>query len=133
MAKNNNRRYHPYSDKQVINCKDTGEIVNGSQYLNTKHWKNTRLRIFKKYDGECQRCRSVIPFESANIHHITYKRIGEEKDSDLILLCRKCHTCVHKSMKDKKEQNKSLQSYIQMLDKKGKEDVINYIKRKYDL
>lgn len=30
-----------------------------------------------------------------HVHHITYDRLGDEQDDDLILLCSMCHNAIH--------------------------------------
>lgn len=60
-------------------------------YLRSEWW-----REFSRYIREtrkiCERC--AFPYE-LNVHHKTYARIGNELDSDLILLCRSCHAREH--------------------------------------
>ena len=126
------RSFKPYDPRQVITCNDTEETITGDKYLSSKHWKIIKNKIYDKYSGECQKCHSIISREKADIHHITYKRLGNEKESDLILYCKNCHTNVHNQKKRAKETNKNIQIYITMLDDAGKQDVINYIKSKYD-
>lgn len=123
----------PYDPKQIICCKDTGEQVSGDRYLSSKHWQQLRTAVFTKYGGECQKCHSTIPLEKAHIHHITYKRMGHENMTDLILYCSNCHTNVHNAKRRAKTTNKNIRTYINMLDDAGKQDVINYIRAKYNI
>lgn len=61
-------------------------------YLETPHWKSVRRRTLARNGGVCNVCGSS---EDLNIHHLTYKRIGREKDSDLQVLCRGFHCNEH--------------------------------------
>lgn len=62
-------------------------------YLKSFHWKITRWR--KKFQmwllkGSvfCEKCKRN---KFLAIHHITYKRIGRERLSDLQVICFYCH------------------------------------------
>jgi len=67
------------------------------EYLETKHWEITRKRILEKANYKCQLCSSK---KNLNVHHNTYKNRGQEKDEDLIVLCKKCHTKFHDKHND---------------------------------
>ena len=82
---------------KVYKCKDTKEVVIGyDAYLHTKHWKLKRRHIYKIRNKTCELCKKKINYnESYNVHHKTYDRVGNEKDSDLMLLCPECHKLIH--------------------------------------
>ena len=83
--------YFKYRKK--IYCEDTGETCIGYvKYLQSKHWQNLRDRLIgdKKV---CAGCGYVVPV--VQLHHMTYERLGHELDSDLAVLCPKCHDLVH--------------------------------------
>ena len=83
--------YFKYQKK--IYCEDTGETCIGYvKYLQSKHWQNLRDRLIgdKKV---CAGCGYVVPV--VQLHHMTYERLGHELDSDLAVLCPKCHDLVH--------------------------------------
>ena len=61
------------------------------KYLSTGRWKRRRLEYYKTHKKICFCCE----LESYVLHHLTYKRIGEEKDKDLIPLCEECHNEIH--------------------------------------
>lgn len=88
---------------KVYKCKDTKEVVIGyDAYLHTKHWKTKRRKIYLLRNKTCQMCKKVIKNgESYNVHHKNYNRVGNEKDSDLMLLCPECHKLLHKKQNDK--------------------------------
>lgn len=75
-----------------IYCKDTGEICNGYEmYLKSRHWLMLRNAIIT-HDTVCAICGEKKPLQ---LHHKTYKRIGNESANDLLPLCEECHKLVH--------------------------------------
>lgn len=83
--------------KKKICCKDTGEICFGyANYLKSQHWALTRSRIIQNHPY-CEMCKSAD--KPLQVHHLSYKRLGEEKDSDLTPLCDECHAAVHQMEK----------------------------------
>lgn len=75
-------------------CK-TGEVCyTYKDYLNTKHWNNIKNKFYNDFrNASCQICNNKT---NLNLHHKTYKRIGKEYISDLIVLCKYCHNYIHK-------------------------------------
>lgn len=65
------------------------------RYLQNKWWRSRRKEYWKNYDMICFCCHH----KARDIHHITYKNIGREKDKDLIPVCRFCHLEIHKLIK----------------------------------
>lgn len=61
------------------------------KYLKTRHWQKTRKQAMRKARGRCKKCGKA----ARDIHHKTYKRVGKEKQSDLMALCRECHQKQH--------------------------------------
>ena len=68
------------------------------QYLKSDAWKNKRAAILKKAGYKCRRCGA----RATEVHHETYKRIYNEKLSDLTALCRECHQKTHTKTPKKK-------------------------------
>lgn len=85
-----------YDPNYEITCQDTGEVVKGNMYLESRHWKNLSRAIWITRGKRCELCGAPLPNRNdANIHHDNYGNIGHEKESDLMLLCRPCHERVH--------------------------------------
>lgn len=62
-------------------------------YMKSPEWKAIRAERLKLDDSTCQHCGACyVPLQ---IHHITYKRLGEERLEDLISLCETCHKKEH--------------------------------------
>ena len=60
-------------------------------YLISLEWKKKRDFIIKR-DSICRLCEKS---KSEQVHHITYDRIYNEKESDLVGLCSYCHRAIH--------------------------------------
>lgn len=101
VVKNENKK-----DKQLLERKKERIIYNDfidsykkeskkleyQEYLNSPHWKETRLKALKRAGNRCQLCSST---KDLNVHHNTYKNKGHEDLNDLVVLCRKCHAKFH--------------------------------------
>lgn len=71
-------------------------LDNYRDYLSSEHWMYIKDKYFAKHKRVCFVCKSD---EKICLHHITYDRLGDEIDSDLIPLCEKCHNEVHKRVR----------------------------------
>lgn len=63
-----------------------------ASYLSSSHWQTTRQR-YRASDlpQDCYCCGE----HEVDLHHKTYENIGREPLTDLVPLCRRCHTLVH--------------------------------------
>jgi 5-methylcytosine-specific restriction endonuclease McrA len=77
-----------YADIKSINDRKK----NYTKYIQSKEWKEKRNFIVGKYK-KCSCCGSE---ENLHVHHLSYENLGNENESDLLLLCKKCHGLVHK-------------------------------------
>ncbi len=66
------------------------------EYLQTDGWRATRIRQLQIAHGRCRVCNGA---DQLDVHHRTYVRLGKERDSDLIVLCRGCHDVFHRERK----------------------------------
>ena len=62
------------------------------QYIKSAKWRRISTAM-KKFAGfTCQGCGAKLHPTELDVHHITYDRLGNERPSDLRVLCRaKCH------------------------------------------
>lgn len=65
-------------------------------YLLSEHWRNLRIIALERDKYICQFCKLEPATE---VHHLTYKNLGNESLDELISYCRVCHGKVH----DKKD------------------------------
>ena len=91
----------PKIKKVLVNevlCLDGSRATSYSDYLETRHWKTVRESALIEAEFMCQKCRSQ---DGLHVHHLTYERIGEEIDSDLMVLCSRCHIEEHMQCNEK--------------------------------
>lgn len=72
-----------------------------AEYLASSHWSKRRKVALEKAGRKCSACKSAS--DGLDVHHNTYERLGEELDSDLLVLCRPCHALFHENGKLAKE------------------------------
>jgi hypothetical protein len=61
-------------------------------YLRSAAWEIRRTFALEYYGARCCLCPATT---SLQVHHRTYERIGAERLTDLIVLCRPCHARFH--------------------------------------
>ncbi len=60
-------------------------------YIASDEWKRRRRRAIELAGYCCERCGATAWDKKLEVHHLTYERMGHEKDSDLMALCPECH------------------------------------------
>lgn len=84
--------------KQALcdNCRlKNGRVWSPSQYqeyLKSDHWQMKRERKLQQSGRKCQICGQN---GRLHVHHNTYERLGQELDSDLLVVCEKHHKMIH--------------------------------------
>lgn len=63
------------------------------EYINGPAWEAVRKRILKRARGKCEKCRARS--STLQVHHLTYDRLGKERDADLLAVCGPCHQAFH--------------------------------------
>ena len=61
------------------------------RYLESDAWKTKRKAVLQASGYRCRQCGAP----ATEVHHETYKRIYNERLSDLTALCSECHKAVH--------------------------------------
>ena len=54
-------------------------------------WRETRKRIWKRDGGRCQHCGALVALNECHIDHIKSGKLAGNEDSNLRVLCRRCH------------------------------------------
>jgi uncharacterized protein YlaI len=62
-------------------------------YLNSKDWYNKRNICLEYANYKCSICDET---ENLHVHHLNYNTVGNESISDLIVVCKSCHSDFHK-------------------------------------
>lgn len=60
-----------------------------SDYYNSPEWRETRRRLIARRGRRCQLCGEDGP--RIVVHHNNYDAIPWEQESDLLVLCQRCH------------------------------------------
>lgn len=68
-------------------------------YIASDEWAAKRKRAIERDQHQCQTCLNGADLE---VHHKTYERLGHEKLSDLITLCRSCHEAITSSIRQRR-------------------------------
>jgi hypothetical protein len=66
--------------------------INYQEYIKSDRWRRKREKVIKRAGGVCEECRKG---RIRHVHHLTYKRLGNEWLSDLLGLCFGCHQAKH--------------------------------------
>jgi hypothetical protein len=74
-------------------------------YINSKEWKELKLDLLIKRGCRCEKCGIDKQPNLIQVHHLTYDRLYNELETDLLLVCGKCHKEIH-NIKDKKKTQK---------------------------
>ena len=61
------------------------------RYLQSDTWKTKRKAVLRAAGFRCRQCGAT----ATEVHHETYKRIYNERLSDLTALCSECHKALH--------------------------------------
>lgn len=62
-------------------------------YITSSKWFQVRNKVFKLQGKQCKKCESK---KKLHVHHKTYERLGNESiETDLVVLCKKCHDTYH--------------------------------------
>lgn len=58
------------------------------RYLASREWALMKRAVRDRSGGVCERCHFR---PAADVHHLTYERVGAEYLTDLLHLCKPCH------------------------------------------
>lgn len=98
--------------------------MNYQQYIQSTEWIVRRRLFLLNHKKVCAICGF---YDQLEVHHLNYDNLGNEKDEDLIILCRRCHNDTHYSSNTIEPATKQLlreleiteekyQKYIQTID-----------------
>jgi len=68
-------------------------MINYHEYIHSEIWRARASEMIRKGGYRCQQCGNIGKLE---VHHNAYNRLGAELDSDLLVVCKKCHEKIHK-------------------------------------
>src|SRR5688572_14858895 len=67
------------------------------EYLHSSQWAEKRASILNRDSYTCQYCNTA-PAEQ--VHHLSYRNLGNESDFELIAVCIPCHEIIHQTTID---------------------------------
>ena len=70
-----------------------------TNYMRSITWRIKRQMAFAYYGKTCVLCGATSRLQ---VHHRTYKRLGHERLTDLIVLCGTCHKRHHNTQRRKR-------------------------------
>jgi 5-methylcytosine-specific restriction endonuclease McrA len=68
-----------------------------NEYLTSPEWKRKREAVLRRAAGRCEGCGINTP---AQIHHLTYKHVGNEFLFELAAVCVACHDRLHEEKQE---------------------------------
>jgi ssDNA-binding Zn-finger/Zn-ribbon topoisomerase 1 len=77
-------------------------------YIKSIWWRKRRHARLQTTGGRCERCGKAVLL--VDVHHMNYDRLGEERDTDLEVLCRDCHRIVH----NEQSRQQSINAYLHL-------------------
>lgn len=66
-------------------------------YMRSWAWQMRKVHKLNAAGHRCENCSEPYGLE---VHHLTYARLGRERDDDLVVLCRRCHQNEHRAKRD---------------------------------
>tara|TARA_R110000803_G_C11833349_1_gene303594 strand:- start:42 stop:623 length:582 start_codon:yes stop_codon:yes gene_type:complete len=99
-------------DKQDMFYKD---------YLASPKWGVQRAKALLFAESRCQVCYNAARLD---VHHRTYRNLGEEEPCDLIVLCRYCHHLFHSNGRLKGATTTPLQERLTVAKRRDKVGLI---------
>lgn len=69
-------------------------------YLTSDEWHQRAREAKQRAGWRCAVCNSRKPVEA---HHRTYQRLGCERNSDIVVLCSRCHKLFHGVLEDSRQ------------------------------
>jgi 5-methylcytosine-specific restriction endonuclease McrA len=89
-------RAHRLSDTQPSKRWSKDWWVRYRKYLASPAWERRRMQILTRDNYVCGKCHHR---RATEVHHLSYDRMGHERDSDLISVCPTCHDKFHPEKK----------------------------------
>ena len=72
--------------------------ANYHSYVNSPAWEERKIAYYAKHARRCKGCGTT---DDVDLHHHTYKRLGAERDTDLVPVCESCHDTIHRLHKER--------------------------------
>lgn len=88
---------------ELNNAKDFEMTFEYKMYIKSEPWKIIREMCLIRAGFMCEKCGKIGKQMGGNstlhVHHKTYARFGCEDMDDLIVVCKNCHSNIHRLKK----------------------------------
>lgn len=91
------------------------------EVLKSKRWKEFSRYAVHQAQNECQRCG--MPKKPLHVHHLHYDTLGNEKLTDVEVVCRDCHP--------EADEERAKASEIRADDRRFHNGYETYMRKKY--
>lgn len=102
--------------------------MNYYEYINSNEWNDKKTLILNLKKFKCEKCWSLYELQ---IHHWSYKKLYNEPQKHLFILCNTCHVNFHKKYKIWKSMLNKTLNFIHWKWWR-KKDNLNYLKNIYN-
>lgn len=65
-----------------------------NRYLDSFEWKSKRAQILIRDKYKCTEKRPGCTYHATEVHHLTYRNVGNEPLDDLTSVCHHCHEAI---------------------------------------
>lgn len=93
--------FHPPRTSDYLKVKDDYPVFYEyyyNHYLKQEHWQKVKGDALKRANHMCQLCGMKYKRSNKNplqVHHNNYKCLWEERDCDVMVICKRCHNKHH--------------------------------------
>src|SRR5690554_1119553 len=88
-----NKLLSAYAYKRMCRIKSEWFNEEYNNYLSTNTWRQKRERVLKRDKRTCRACGKN---EATQVHHLSYRFVGNEPLYDLASICTRCHNKISK-------------------------------------
>jgi hypothetical protein len=67
------------------------DLIDYKKYIGSQKWKAKRDKKLEQAGYRCEKCGVSKYSKKLEVHHLNYGNLGNEKLSELIVLCKECH------------------------------------------
>jgi 5-methylcytosine-specific restriction endonuclease McrA len=85
-----------------------------AKYIKSARWRNISEAMKKHAKYVCARCKTHTPI--LEVHHKNYERLGNERMSDLEVLCMPCHNNADRQRVERREDRLEQRKYDRALE-----------------
>jgi hypothetical protein len=81
------------NDKEFAKSIKPAKNIEYKEYIRSRAWDTKRVLVLKRANYTCEGCG--MKGKPLDVHHKTYKNLGDEFLFELVAVCRECHERIH--------------------------------------